>query len=98
LPTGVSFSNLLVGGVSGLIEESAVREHINRAIWADPHIADSRAKLGQERFFRDNLIVDDRQPIEHRSAKATDKKAVLPRRKQISCVEREDRRRDDGSQ
>ena len=46
-------------------------------------------QIGQQRFFRHDLVVRERQPVEHHAAQAADEDAVLPLRKQVAGVESE---------
>src|SRR5215831_4427637 len=41
---------------------ATVGQHIYRAVGPDAHIPDARLQVDEQRFFRDYLIVDDRQP------------------------------------
>src|SRR5207253_6415434 len=52
-------------------------------------------QIGQQRFFRHDLVVLQLEPVEHHAAQASNKDAVLPLRKKVAGIEREAGRRDD---
>ena len=62
------------GECSGSSKAAAVGEHINGAVGTDANIWDPGAEIRQQGFFRNDLVVHDRQPVEQRAPQPSEKR------------------------